>query len=158
MLVGVKYDECITDPRQTMTEIHSFCGNLCDTDPREQGGQSIDEFLTNVDTSMLRNKQQEYLEKKITTNEYYKALKSFGKKKTAGNDGLTVAFYLGLWHLIEKCLINALNFAHKHGQLSNSQKHAMITLLVKKDKDRRSIKNWRLISLIDVEGLSNTPG
>ena len=31
-------------------------------------------------------------------------------------------------------------------------------LLVKKDKDRRSIKNWRLISLIDVGGLSNTPG
>lgn len=109
---------------------------------------------------MLRDKQQEYLEKKITTNEYYKALKSFEKKKTPGNDGLTVEFYLGLWHLIEKCLINALNFAHKHGQLSNSQKHAMamITLLVKKDKDRHSIKNWRLISLINVGGLSNTPG
>ena len=115
MLVGVKYDECITDPRQTMTEIHSFCANLCDNDSRKQGGLSID-----VNTSMLRDKQQEYLEKKIPTNEDYKALKSFEKKKTAGNDGLTVAFYLGLWHLIEKCLTNALNFAHKH---SNYQTH-----------------------------------
>lgn len=34
-LVGVKYDECITDPRQTITKIHSFCANLCDTDSRE---------------------------------------------------------------------------------------------------------------------------
>ena len=35
------------------------------------------------------------------------------------------------------------------GQLSNSQKQAMITLLEK--KDRRFIKNWRPISLINVD-------
>ena len=50
-----------------------------------------------------------------------------------------------------KCLVNALNFAHEQGQLSNSQKQAMITLLEKKDKDRRFIKNWRPISLINVD-------
>lgn len=51
-----------------MSEIHSFCAILCDNDSREQGGMSIDEFLKNVNTSVLRDKQQEYLEKKITTN------------------------------------------------------------------------------------------
>ena len=50
-----------------------------------------------------------------------------------------------------KCLVNALNFAHEQEQLSNSQKQAMITLLEKKGKDRRFIKNWRPISLINVD-------
>ena len=44
-----------------------------------------------------------------------------------------------------------LEFAQEQGQLSNSQKQAMITLLEKKYKDRRFIKNWRPISLIKVD-------
>ena len=135
--------------KQIMTEIHSFYANLYDKDSCQQSGLSIDEFLKNVNTNMLTHEQQEYLEKKITTNEYLEALKSFDKNKTPGNDGLTVEIYLGFWHLIEKCLVNSLNFAHEHGQLSNSQKQAMITLLEKKDKERRFIKNWRPISLIN---------
>ena len=54
-------------------------------------------------------------------------------------------------HVQGKRLVDALNFAHEQGQLSNSQKQAMITLLEKKDKDRRFIKNWRPISLINVD-------
>ena len=38
-----------------------------------------------------------------------------------------------------------------HGQLSSSQKQAMITLLEKKGKDKRFIDNWRPISLINVD-------
>ena len=149
-LVGFN-DECIMDPKQIMTEIHSFYANLYDKDSCQQGGLSIDEFLKNVNTNMLTDEQQEYLEKKVTTNEYLEALKSFEKNKTPGNDGLTVEFYLGFWHLIEKCLVDSLNFAHEHGQPSNSQKQAMITLLEKKDKDRSFIKTWRPISLINVD-------
>ena len=47
--------------------------------------------------------------------------------------------------------MDALTFAQEQGQLSTSQKQAMITLLEKKDKDRRFIKNWRPISLINVD-------
>lgn len=137
-LVGVN-DECIRDPKQIMTEIHSFYANLYDKDSCQQGDLSIDEFLKNVNTNMLTDGQQEYFEKKITTNEFYEALKSFEKNKTPWlNDGLTVEFYLGFWSLIEKCLVNALNFAHEHGQLSNSQKQAMI------------IRCWRRKTNIDV--------
>jgi len=37
------------------------------------------------------------------------------------------------------------------GELSNSQKQAIITLIEKKEKDKRMIKNWRPISLINVD-------
>ena len=49
------------------------------------------------------------------------------------------------------CLVERLNFAHRHGELSTSQKQAMITLIEKKDIDKRLLQNWRLISLINTD-------
>ena len=47
--------------------------------------------------------------------------------------------------------VECLNFAHRHGELSTSQKQAMITLIEKKDKDKRLLQNWRPISLINMD-------
>ena len=45
----------------------------------------------------------------------------------------------------------ALNTSFEVGQLSTSQCQTIITLIEKKDKDKRLIKNWRPISLINVD-------
>ena len=48
--------------------------------------------------------------------------------------------------------MDSLNYAYFHGELSRSQKQAIITLIEEKDKDRRWIKkNWRPISLVNVD-------
>ena len=51
---------------------------------------------------------------------------------------------------IHSYFLDALNLSFTHGQLSNSQCQAMITLIEKKGKDKRFLKNWRPISLINV--------
>lgn len=142
---------CTTNPKEIMTEMYNFYADLHSTKSSDRSRQLTFEFLRSVNTERLTEEQRECLDKKIAVNEYYEALKSFQKNKTPGNDGLTVEFYLGFWPLVGKYVVNALNFAHEQGQLSNSQKQAMITLLEKKDKDRRFIKNWRPISLINVD-------
>ena len=43
-----------------------------------------------------------------------------------------------------------LNHSYLTGQLSTSQRQALITLIEKKEKDKTYIKNWRPISLINV--------
>ena len=48
-------------------------------------------------------------------------------------------------------LVKGLNYSYRHGELSASQKQAVIVLVEKKDRDRRQIKNWRPISLINVD-------
>ena len=48
-------------------------------------------------------------------------------------------------------LIAALNTSFNVGQLSTSQGQAIITSIKKKDKDKRLIKNWMPISLINVD-------
>lgn len=58
---------------------------------------------------------------------------------------------MGFWHLISKTLLDALNYSHQHGELSSSQKQTLITQLEKKEKDRRFLKNWRPISLVNLD-------
>ena len=60
-------------------------------------------------------------------------------------------FYLAFWPILGKHLVTSFNYAHNYGELSSSQKQAVITLLEKKGKDKRLIKNWRPISLINVD-------
>ena len=84
-------------------------------------------------------------------SERFAALKTFKKNKPPGNDGLTVEFYLVFWPVVGKCLAECLNFAHRHGELSTSQNQAMITLIEKKDKDKRLLQNWRPILLINMD-------
>ena len=55
------------------------------------------------------------------------------------------------YNIIENVLIQSVNHSHKVGELSTSQKQAVITLIEKNDKDKRCIKNWRPISLLDVD-------
>ena len=78
-------------------------------------------------------------------------LSSFKNNRTPGNDGLTVEFYKMFWENIGKMLVDCLNYSYKLGELSTTQKQALIILLEKENKDRRMINNWRPISLINVD-------
>jgi len=64
---------------------------------------------------------------------------------------LTIEFYLAFWPLFGRLSVDSLNYAFEFGELSNSQKQAIITLIEKKGKDKRMIRNWRPISLINVD-------
>ena len=79
------------------------------------------------------------------------SLQSFKENKSPGNDGLTVEFYKTFWGILGNLLVESLNCALDHGELSDSQKQAIITLTEKKGKDRRQISNWRPISLINLD-------
>ena len=70
--------------------------------------------------------------------------------KTPGNDGLTKEFYVCFFGELGMLLLKSLN-SHLVGELSTSQKQAVVTLIEKKAKDKRLVKNWRLISLMNVD-------
>ena len=77
----------------------------------------------------------------ITEEECLKVLKTFKNNKTPGNDGLTKEWYVYFWNVVKKEFMEAINYAFVHGQLSVSQRQAIITLLEKPNKDRLDIKN-----------------
>jgi exonuclease III len=77
--------------------------------------------------------------------------KHMQKGKAPGNDGLTVGFYRGFWKEIEKPLLDAMTESIVNGMLPASQRQSIIRLLRKKNKDPKFLKNWRPISLMNVD-------
>ena len=99
----------------------------------------------------LTNNQKESCEGVVEKDECFKILKTFKNNKSPGNDGLTMEFYLKFWNAICNLLIDSYNESFDKGVLSVSQRQAIITLLQKKDKDKLLLKNWRPISLLNLD-------
>ena len=65
--------------------------------------------------------------------------------KSPGNDGITREFYETFLDELEILPLASIDKAIKVGEPNTSQKQAVIKLIEKKYKDKRFMKNWRLI-------------
>ena len=90
-------------------------------------------------------------EGQLTPVEVFDTLSNMQSNKTPGNDGLSKEFYIAFFDILCPNLLKCLNYAFEVGELSTSQRQAVITLIEKKGKDKRYIKNWRPISLLNVD-------
>ena len=75
---------------------------------------------------------------------------SMQNNKSPGNDGLTKEFFVTFWEDIKDVFLNSCRTAKLKKELSTSQRQAVIKLIEKKDKNKRFIKNWRPISLLNM--------
>ena len=71
--------------------------------------------------------------------------------KSLGNAGVTKKIYEMFWDKLKQIFVNSVREAIEIGHLSTSQRHAIIKLIEKKDKDKRFIKKWRPISKLNVD-------
>ena len=108
-------------------------------------------FLDNISLPVINNDYFNLFENDLTEDELLISLKSMQNNKTPGNDGLTKEFYEAFWNEIKHVFLKSLKQAKEKGQLSISQSQAVIKLIEKKDRDKRYIKNWRPISLLNVD-------
>ena len=79
------------------------------------------------------------------------ALKTMENNKTPGMDGLTPEFYRYFWKSLGPFMVSSFNFAFRNGTLSISQRQAIISLIPKKKKNTEYLKNWRPVSLLNVD-------
>ncbi len=98
----------------------------------------------------LDNVDQEECEGNITTQECLNVINKLSKNKSPGNDGINAEFYSFFWPEISECFVASFNAGLHKGELSSSQRQAVITL-IDKGKDRAFIENWRPISLLNVD-------
>ena len=85
------------------------------------------------------------------TQLYLSVLNSFQNNKSPGNDGLPIEFYKTCWNLINESFMECVRESFKCGEMSSSQRKAVINLTEKQGKDLTLIENWRPISLINVD-------
>ena len=141
----------ITDPKKILHEIYNFYSNFCKQEPLSPSEDVLNSFLNNPKILKLSENDIRICDGKLTVDECYKSLQLFESNKSPGNDGLTIEFYRAFWHVLGSVMVDSLNYSYDYGELSNSQKEAIITLIEKKDKDKRHLSNWRPISLINVD-------
>lgn len=127
-----------TNPKKIMNELESFYSDLYKERDLLSTDSNIDYFLRDSeDPPKLTEELRSLCEGKLKYKECFDILQTFEKNKTPGNDGLSVEFYLGFWPLIGNLLVASLNAAYEFGELSNSQKQAVIKLTGKKKRKIR---------------------
>lgn len=139
-----------SDPRKILDLTRAFYANLYSSEPG--GLVSLDDLdWQSLDLPRISQAQHDKLERPYSEKELYSALQKLNKGKTPGTDGISVDFYLRFWHWIKAPLLASLHHGLDTGELSNEQKRGVITLIPRKDVDRRRISNWRPISLLNTD-------
>ena len=113
--------------------------------------QECFEHLAKISTPQLSENDKAFCEGKLTLQNIWEALNSMKNGKIPGNDGITKEFYVCFFEELGSLLLESLNHSHTVGELSTSQKQSVITLTEKKGRDKRLVKNWRPISLMNVD-------
>lgn len=140
----------LTKPKEILKEVEDFYENLyMKSEYIKKEKYPI--FLGNGNIPKLNEIMKNVCEGEITKSECLKALKCFKNGKSPGNDGLGVEFYIYFWNDISDLMMACYNKIFDTGLLTKSQRQAIITLIDKKDKDRTYIKNWRPISLLNLD-------
>jgi len=143
-------DNIITEAQRILQEEKEFYTELYSATKIDLENEEANYFFSQ-NIPKLSEEQSNQCEGQIDFKECEAILKTFKLNKSPGNDGLTIEFYIKFWEYIGQCLIESFNYSYAHGELSTSQKQAVITLLDKKGKDRLYLKNWRPISLLNVD-------
>ena len=139
----------ITDSGKIQSELKLFYEKLFQNNSVNLSEQDM--FLRNISLPTLDPQQQYLCETDISEKELYNALKTMQNNKSPGNDGLTKEFYEAFWEDIKLPFQNSVRESMQLKMLSVSQRQAIIKLVEKKDRDKREIKNWRPISLLNVD-------
>lgn len=138
-----------TDDTRILELASEFYENLFKTKSPNVG--NIDKYLNNINRiKTLQDEESNKCEGLISMNEAEKASKSMKLNKSPGPDGLTAEFYHRFWDKLGPLLVKVYNECYQNGKLVQTQREAIITLIYK-GGDRQDIKNYRPISLTNVD-------
>ena len=141
-----------TDPFNILSEQQCFYQGLYTSiNKNVDATAKIESFLGDLNIPKLSEEQRLLCEGEINSGECALVLESFQNNKSPGNDGIPIEFYRKFWQLLSEPFTKCANECFEKGEMSRSQKQAVITLIEKKGKDRSLLENWRPISLVNVD-------
>ena len=109
--------------------------------------EDIDIYLSSLENiSCLSNDDKTFCETFPTIRECETAVNEMKTNKSPGIDGIPNEFYKKFWNDINNLFYNALREIYDNNEMSFSQKLAIMSLIHKKG-DKKSLKNFRPISL-----------
>ena len=130
-----------------MDELYKFYNSLYNGVPCQNSHwcHTFDKNNINV----IGDSERESLEGKIHYEELVRAVKSMKNNKTPGLDGYPIEFFKFFWKDFGTIILQAVNESYDDGEFSTVQREGVITCIPKTDKDRKYLKNWRPITLLN---------
>ena len=111
----------------------------------------IDQYLEGTSMKKIPEELSERIDREISKEELDAVVKSFKNNKSPGSDGLTAEFYKHFWGELREILYKVYKEGLERGCLTPSQRMGVITLLPKGEKDHTDLKNWRPITLLNID-------
>ena len=99
----------------------------------------------------LSDADRDFCEADSSLLELAKSLNGLNLGKSPGLDGFSVEFYSKFWRLLGPWLLRVARKCFRDGFLPSSMKGSATRLILKKQGDRKNLKNWRPISLLNVD-------
>jgi len=117
----------------------------------ETSNEDDQNTLFNNISRTITNNGEVICEEDICLSHLTKSLKEMNKNKSPGSDGLTVEFYLKFWKTLGPLLEKVVSKIQKSKHMTKTMKKGIISLIYKKKGDKKLLKNWRPITLLNVD-------
>ena len=140
----------ITDPDRILVEEKLFYENLYSSEILQSNEEASNEFFPGENVR-LTEEQKNNTDQNITEHDLLTALKSMPSNKSPGSDGFTSEFFKFFWTDIKDLFFKAVKYYYEQKELGISQRLGLISLLPKKDKNPLLLRNWRPLSLLNVD-------
>lgn len=142
--------QTISNPKDIMEECKLFYQNLYTEDPDSLTSiEEVDRVTQGLEHPTLSDISKEQMDAPYSIEELKKALSKMNTGKCPGTDGLPPEFYSTFWEQVSPHFLESLNHSLQEGRMSTEQRRGIITLIPKKEVDRRFIANWRPITLLN---------
>ena len=141
--------EITYEKEEILENVAGFYGNLYKSQDIET--QKIKKYLEDFRPNILGEDNNEILGHSITEEEIRIAIKNLNKNKSPGSDGITPEFYQTFVMELTPVLAELYNNMFLDQNLTESMKIGIISLIFKNKGTTADLKNWRPISLLNID-------
>ena len=118
----------VSEPKFVLKHIKGFYSDLYKRRPLKTEEECF-KYLESINMPQLNEFDRNRCEGIVTKRECWDTLSSMNHNKSPGNDGLSKEFYICFFEKLADPLIQALNQSFVDGEMSISQRQAVITLI-----------------------------
>lgn len=140
----------ITEPKSVNATFASFYNTLYSSESKFSHS-ACDSFFKNSHIQSLTQMDSENLDQTISLMEMETAARNMRKGASPGPDGIPPEFYIAFWPLLGPLLMDMVSFSINNGSFLRDVNVALISLLLKKDKDPMDCASYRPISLLNAD-------
>lgn len=137
------------DKEEIKNNIYEFYTKLYDSQKIDD--EKIDEYLENFRPSKINEIEKQELNEYINEEEITIAIKQLNNDKSPGGDGITAEFYKTFEIKLTPILCELYNNILLKNELTETMKTGIITLIYKNKGNIDDLKNWRPITLLNID-------